>query len=142
MVTPGSFRQQFNEFANVDVYSDFAITTWTNVALSLLDAGRWDTLLDYGTSLYVAHKLVLSRRNALASLTTAVPGQVVGIQTSKSIDKVAASYDSASVALEGAGQYNSTAYGIELWQLMGQIGAGGMQVSGGFAANSAWNGFH
>lgn len=143
-VTAASFRQQFNEFANPDLYSDFAINSWVTLALLMLDPARWDVMLDYGTSLFVAHRLALARADVLASLVSGTPGAPKGVLTSKSIDKVSASYDAASITLEGAGQYNMTRYGIELWQLMGQMGAGGLQISGdgGDGSNGAWYGFY
>jgi hypothetical protein len=143
MVTPATFRSMFSEFANPDSFSDLAITNWTNVALNLLDATRWDVMLDYGTMLYVAHHLTLARRDALAAQVGGVPGEVKGVVTAKQIDKVSASYDSRSVTLENAGSYNLTRYGVELYQLIGQFGAGGMQIQGGFPYDiwgEAWGG--
>lgn len=128
-VTPASFRAQFEEFADPQAYSDAAIGAWTTVALNLLDPNRWDTMLDYGTSLYVAHRLVLMQRGKAANAAGAIPGEVKGPSTAKGVDKVSQSFDTKAVTLEGAGFYNSTTYGIELWQLMLQFGAGPLQMT-------------
>lgn len=128
MVTPATFRQQFPEFSNPAIYEDIRINNFIAVAANLLPATRWGSLLDYGTSLYVAHKLALQQRSVLAANSGALPGAIQGVLTAKQVDKVSASYDSRSVTFEEAGQYNLTTYGIELWQLMGQIGSGGLQV--------------
>jgi hypothetical protein len=128
-VTPASFRAQFPEFADPGVFSDTAIENWTTIALLLLDPCRWNTLLDYGTSLYIAHRLSLSARDILRANAGGIPGQTPGLLTAKAVDKASAGYDVSKVALDGAGEYNATRYGVELWKLMGQMGAGGAQVN-------------
>jgi hypothetical protein len=128
-VTPQSFRSTFGEFADPQAYTDAAITIWINNAVALLDECRWGTMLDYGTMLYVAHVLVVRRRSALASAVGGVPGEVKGPLTSRTVDKVSTSFDSQAVTFDAAGFYNSTTYGLELWQLMLQFGAGPLQVT-------------
>ena len=129
-VTPASFRQTFPEFKDAGVYTDIQITAYTTLAGNLLDPVRWGVILDYGTSLYVAHRLALSRRDQLTQRVGGVPGEVKGPATAKSVDKVSGSFDSASVTLEDQGQWNLTRYGIEFMQLARQFGSGGMQISG------------
>lgn len=140
-VTSSSFRQVFNEFRDPDIYSDFAITTFTTVALNLLDPVRWGDMLDYGTMLYVAHRLVLARRDSLTSSVGGVPGATGGVLTSKSVDSVAASYDTSATTHEGAGQYNLTRYGVELWGYMMDFGSGGVQMmSSTLPRDFGWDG--
>jgi hypothetical protein len=129
MLDAATFRQQFPEFTDPGMYPAAAIVAWATLAYARLDAARWDAMLDYGVALMVAHYMALARGAAIAARSgRSVPGEVKGITTSKSVDKVSVSYDVNRVTIEGAGQWNLTRYGIELWQLMGQIGAGGIQV--------------
>jgi hypothetical protein len=131
-VTPASFRQQFAEFADVGVYSDVKINLWISLSVNLLNGQRWGgpgALLDYATSLFVAHHLVLGARDAKTAIRAkGIPGQLLGLLTAKSVDKVAASYDGAAIALENMGFYGLSRYGLELLQLGRAMGSGGLQV--------------
>lgn len=133
MVTPASFRQQFPAFRDPGVYEDGPISLYIQVAGNLLDANRWDTLLDYGTMLFVAHHLVLAARDDATVAAGGIGGDVKGILTAKSVDKVAASYDASSVSIEDGDFFNMTRYGIEFLRLAKQFGAGGVQITGGIA---------
>jgi hypothetical protein len=132
-VTPATFRQQFPAFCDIDVYGDIPITMFISVAVSLLDADRWDTLLDYGTSLFAAHHLVLAARDDATVAAGGIGGGVQGILTAKSVDKVAASYDASSVSIEDGDFWNMTSFGIKFLRLAKQFGAGGFQITGGIA---------
>ena len=132
MFANNTFRAMFPEFTDLGAYPDLAITAYATLALARLDERRWGEMLDYGTSLYVAHFMSLARKEAIARSTgkgNVAPGAMSGLVTSKSVDKVSVSYDVQAVAIEGAAQWNLTRYGIELYQLMGQMGAGGIQVN-------------
>lgn len=126
-VTPQSFRVVYEEFADPQSYTDAAIAYWVTQAATALDPNRWDDALDRGTMLFVAHQLVLRKRAALATAAGGIPGEVKGPIASKGVDKVSASYDTKAVTFDEAGFYNSTTYGIELWQLMVQFGSGPLQ---------------
>jgi hypothetical protein len=127
-VTASSFRQNFTEFSEPAVYGDPAINFWLTVSATLLDPTRWGTMLDLGTQLFIAHHLVLAARDQLAARAGGVPGAVQGVLTSKSVDKVSASYDAGSVALTDAGFWNMSSYGIRFLQYARYMGAGGIQV--------------
>jgi hypothetical protein len=47
---------------------------------------------------------------------------------SKSVDGASISYDNATTAQEGAGFWNASIYGRELYQLMQLFGAGARQI--------------
>jgi hypothetical protein len=133
MVTPPVFRQQFPAFRDIDTYDDIQINLFITVAGNLLDADRWDTMLDYGTSLFVAHHLVLAARDEATVAAGGIGGGVQGILTAKAVDKVSASYDASSVSIEDGDFWNMTRYGIEFLRLAKQMGAGGVQITGGLA---------
>ena len=128
MFTPSDFRQQFPEFRDPEVYSDPILDFWSGIASSLLNADRWGALLDYGISLFIAHHLVLGQRDVQADEVGGLPGIVNGPQTAKSVDKVAASYDTSAVSLTDAGFWNSSMYGIRFLQMARLMGAGGLQL--------------
>jgi hypothetical protein len=128
MITPNDFRQRFREFADPQINTDSAIEFWAGIGASMLPAGRWGSMHDYGVSLFVAHHLAIAQREERSAEVGGPIGNVVGPQTSKSVDKVSASYDTAAVALSDAGFWNMTTYGIRLIQQARMVGAGGVQL--------------
>jgi hypothetical protein len=72
---------------------------------------------------------VLGSADMASGDSGAYPGKGVGgIVTNKSVDGVSVSYDTNSITLDGAGNYNSTKYGREFWQLAMIVGMGGQQL--------------
>jgi len=128
-VTPQSFRDQFEAFADPMEYSDAMISVYNTIAIALLNADVWDpNVLDYGTCLFIAHHLVLDRRDAATVAAGGVGGLVQGVLTSKSVDRVSASYDTAAVTMTDGAYWNMTTYGIRFLQLSRYMGAGGIQL--------------
>lgn len=122
------FRQDFPEFADTTKYSDSSVNLWLNLGVKVLAPDRWCDYLDVGLELFIAHNIVLAAGNQLAEDVGGTAGQVKGPLTAKSVDKVSASYDAGSVALEDGGFYNLTTYGIRFLQLARMIGSGGIQL--------------
>jgi hypothetical protein len=152
-VTPETLRSQFPEFADPLVYTDIAINQWVTIAVSLLNAFRWGDTLDYGTTLFACHHLAMARRDQLSAAVGGIPGAPQGILTAKAVDKVSASYDSASISLEDSGMFAATSYGLQFLQLARWFGAGGVQIGvgprnpqfwgglgGGFLGGGGWGG--
>jgi len=127
-VTAASFRTDFPEFASTTTYPDATVNFLAGLSANLLDATRWGALLDYGTELFIAHNLVLSAQSVKSSAAGGVPGASSGLTSSKAVDKVSVSYDTASAAVDGAGNWNLTTYGTRYIQLARMIGAGGIQL--------------
>lgn len=123
-----AFRLAFPEFSDTSEYTNGQINIYANLATKLLNADRWADMLDDATYLFVAHHLVLKKREMRAVESGGVTGKVVGQQTSKTADKLSATYDTSSVSLENAGYWNATSYGIQFYQLSQWFGAGGMQL--------------
>lgn len=123
-----TFRQDFPEFSDPSIYADPQITFWLGVAENLVNRVRWGELAVQGVELITAHHLVLGRRDELASSVGGVPGLMTGPQSSKSVDKVSASYDTSAATVDGAGMWNLTTYGVRYMSLARLFGAGGLQV--------------
>ncbi|KWC56565.1 DUF4054 domain-containing protein [Burkholderia ubonensis] len=121
------FRQSFPEF-DAATYSDPLVQFWLTVAVSLVNAERWGELTDLGVALVTAHHLALAAKDQKTAAIRGVPGQVTGPQSSKAVDKVSASYDTAAVAIKDGGFWNATMYGIRYLSLAQMMGAGGMQL--------------
>lgn len=121
-MTPTEFRAQFPEFT-VDKYSDQTVGVWITTAGHMMNAGRWASLLPYGTALYVAHHL--ASKMGLPGGGVASQG---GAVASKSVDKVSVGYDTGASTVEGANHWNTTRYGVEYASLARMIGAGGLQI--------------
>ncbi|MBZ9939142.1 DUF4054 domain-containing protein [Mesorhizobium sp. BR1-1-16] len=101
---------------------------WIDFAAIMLPADRWGAALDRGIELYVAHHIALQMKGAAVGRLGGIPGQVQGPLASKTVDKVSMSYDTGAVAIEGAGDWNLTVYGVQFQRLARMFGAGGIQL--------------
>ncbi|UVE57631.1 DUF4054 domain-containing protein [Burkholderia sp. EMB26] len=122
------FRQSFPEFSDTTTYPDSLIQFWMTVAVSLVNPDRWSELTDLGIALVTAHHLALAVKDQKMATVGGVPGQVTGPQSSKAVDKVSVSYDTAAVAIKDGGFWNATMYGVRYFSLAMMMGAGGMQL--------------
>ena len=126
-VTIAQFRTDFAEFGDSAAYPDARVQIYLALAQSRLDPVRWSDLWTYGVELYTAHSLALAKMRA-TTVPGSAPGVTTGVKTSSSVGGVSKSVDISSVTIEGAGTYNLTSYGSEYYQLMRQIGIGGLQL--------------
>ncbi|HDV6320874.1 TPA: DUF4054 domain-containing protein [Burkholderia multivorans] len=122
------FRQSFPEFDDTTTYPDALVQFWMTVAVSLVNADRWRELTDLGVALVTAHHLALALKDQKMAAVGGVPGQVTGPQSSKAVDKVSASYDTAAVAIKDGGFWNATMYGVRYLSLAQMMGSGGIQL--------------
>lgn len=123
-----TFRQQFPEFADTARYPEPLVAFWLDVVTRMLDPKRWADLLDVGLALALAHHLVVAVREQGSAVAGKVPGTVLGMQTSKSVDTVSVSYDVGAVTNEGGGFWNMTTYGIQFLGMARLVGSGGVQL--------------
>ncbi len=128
------FREAFPQFT-AELVPDVRVQFHLTLAGKLLPAKRWDDLLDQGMGLYVAHQLTLELAALKAQDGTGGIDAAAGAVTSetKTVGSMSHAVTRAGAsgqgsALVNAGQYNSTVYGQQLWQLMQIVGAGGMVV--------------
>ena len=127
-ITAAQFRIDYPEFADVTRYPDATIERQLRLSALLLGEMAWGDLWGYGIELRAAHYLTVGARNAASALAGGSGGAVAGLMTSKSVDKVSASYDVSAVTNEGAGFWNTTGYGVEFYALLMMIGAGPVQL--------------
>lgn len=123
-----TFRQDFPEFADTTTYPDGSVNFYLGLGVKLLPECRWQDTLDYGLELFTAHHLALYMRDQQAAAAGGMPGVMTGPQSSKSVDKVSVSYDTALATLEDGGFWNLTTYGVRFLQLARMMGAGGFQL--------------
>lgn len=130
MLDEPTFRQSLPEFASTDDYPSFNVQMYLRIGRKMLPESRWEDCLDDGLTLYVAHYLVLYSRNRSASETVGPDGvgNVVGVETAKSVDGISVSMDVGAVTFADAGHWNQTSYGVQLYQLAMMFGAGGIQL--------------
>lgn len=119
------FKAILPEFSTT---ADAQIEMFLTTGMGLLNADRWGDQLEYGLALFVGHHLAISNRDQIAAAAGGEPGQIKGVVTSKSVDKVAVSYDGTLGTYEGAGFWNQTNYGVRFFQLARLVGAGGVQI--------------
>jgi len=124
-----AFREAFPEFSDTELYPNSLLEFWYNFGSKLLNEKRWGELLNEGLFLFTAHSIVVAIGNEKRAAIGATPGvSSNGILASKSAGGVSASYDTGSVSLVNAGNFNSTSYGRSFWQLSQIVGMGGYQV--------------
>lgn len=127
-VTVASFRADFPEFTSNTAYPDATVAFWLGLAGKMLSADRWGDLTDYGIELFVAHNITLAARDLKTADAGGFGGSGAGVTSSKTVDKVSVSYDTAAATIEGAGNWNLTTYGTRYIQLARLVGAGGVQL--------------
>lgn len=122
------FRASFPEFVDESVYTDGMLGFWSGVGEKMLNARRWDDLLEEGLFLFVAHHASLAAIRVGNSEFGDNPDSGLERISNKSLDGVSVSYDTSSTALNDAGNYNATSYGRQFWQLAMIVGTGGYQI--------------
>ncbi len=134
MITELSFREDMPMFADVNDFPSFQFNFYLKLGIKLLPESRWgvpndpDSLIDYGLTLFIAHYLTLYKREIDAASIGGDAGKVIGNETSKSVDSVAKSMDVSGVLITDAGHWNMTTFGIQFYQLVLIVGAGGVQI--------------
>lgn len=121
-------EQTFKEhFPELSAATEEQISFWFKLAEKRFKPAVWKDLWDEGCELYVAHNL--ARLAVTAESQGAYEGASIDPQgsvvASKSVEKVSISYDTSSSNIEGAGEWNSTRYGRQLYELMMIVGAAG-----------------
>lgn len=155
MITPDSFRVDLPEFASTTAYPDVVVAYFLALANLLLNVAVWGVspaaatnppvaLIDFGLELFVAHNLVYEKQSMDAATRGATPGLTTGPISSKSVDKVSISYDTAGGLQLDAGHWNDTTYGKRFINLARMLGSAPIQVGigaepGGFNG-PAWSG--
>lgn len=122
-VTYSDFVAAFPEFVNGTTYPQTQIEFWLTSAYSRLNAGRFGAQLDLAAMLYAAHYVSLAAKQAKAASRGQVVGAQAGMLTSKSVGGVSAGY-SDNTSIQGAGIWNATTYGQQLYQMMRVASAG------------------
>lgn len=128
MIDEQSFREKMPVFADDAQYPTFQFNFYLNLGKKLLNEDRWEDLLDYGLTLFIAHYLTLYKRGMDAASVGGDAGKIVGNETSKAVDSVSKSMDVSGVIITDAGHWNQTTYGVQFYQLMMMAGAGGVQL--------------
>lgn len=128
MISESSFREQMPVFADAAQYPSFQFNFYLNLGKKLLNEERWEDLLDYGLTLFIAHYLTLHKRGMDAASVGGDAGKIVGNETSKAVDSVSKSMDVSGVIISDAGHWNQTTWGVQFYQLMMMAGAGGIQL--------------
>jgi hypothetical protein len=136
-ITTAQFRADFPEFSSTELFPNSGIDFWLAFGYRMVNADRFQSNLDIGVELFVAHFITLEARNSLAAGSGGIPGQSSGIISSKSVDKVSISYDTGTGVYDGAGHWNLTNYGTRFYWMIQMFGAGPIQFGQGFAPTGA-----
>ncbi|EIA6527238.1 DUF4054 domain-containing protein [Escherichia coli] len=127
--TIDQFRADFPEFADKTKYPDASVNFYLNQADCLLNQDVFGCQFVYLAELFTAHYTELrGKAIAGAAASGGVNSSGGGVLTSKSVDKVSASYDVSGVIDPDAGFWNNTGYGREFYWWWSMSGAGGRQL--------------
>jgi hypothetical protein len=127
-MTPAEFREIFPLFEDPEKFSDPRIRYWLTLGEMQIAAARWGALYRHGVALYAAHNLSLEYGLAKGGTYGKGGGGPVS-GASKTVGAVSKTESYSTLAYEGAGNYAGTEFGRQLWDLIRQFGAGGMQVN-------------
>lgn len=124
MTDSSRFREQFPELSGA---TDAQIAFWLDLAAKRLNAKVWADLHETGCLLFAAHNL--ARLGVTAESGGAYDGEAIDAQgslvASKSVEKVSISYDNGTGSIAEAGEWNSTRYGRQFYELMMIVGVAG-----------------
>jgi hypothetical protein len=128
LMTVWQFRELYPSFTEA-LYPDFAVETRLALGEEFLSEKVWRkvSVRTHAVGLYTAHYLS-AYGSASSGGSGKSEGSGMGVVSSKSVDGASISYDTGSTVEQGAGFWNSTPYGRELWQLMRVFGAGAIQL--------------
>ena len=126
-LTVQAFRNAFPAFP-AEAFPDGIVFIRLTLADKFFSPSVWtdDDVRNHVMGLYVAHFLTVA--GSKASGGSGREGSSIGLVASKSVDGASISYDNATTAQEGAGFWNASIYGRELYQLMQLFGAGARQI--------------
>ncbi len=126
-LTLEEFRKLFPEIDS-DSYPDIAVKARLALAAKFFSEESWPDpeIRAHVMGLYTAHYLKL--QGSAADGGNGDDNSGLGQVSSMSVDGASVSYDTSSSSEEGAGSWNLTAYGRELWQLIQLFGAGARQI--------------
>lgn len=126
-LTVSEFRKAFPAFTE-DLYPDEAVQYRLDLAADFFVDKPWKAPreLNHAQGLFVAHHLAIA--GSAASGGASRDGSPSGLVASKSVDGASISFDTSSTSWAGAGYWNQTPYGKELWWLMQLFGAGAVQL--------------
>ena len=121
-----AFRTTFPEL-DAESFPDAAVLVRLKIAEKFFSEDLWpdETIRDHCIGLYAAHFLVAHGSRAAGGEGGA---GVTGVVASKSVDGASISYDVGSTVEQGAGFWNATTYGRELYQILRVFGAGAVQL--------------
>lgn len=126
--TVQQFRSDYPEFANETRYPDAIINRGLRKADAILDQNIQGSQFVELAELCAAHYAELGGKTLAASAAGGVSTSGRGVLTSKSVDKVSASYDVSGIVDHDAGFWNSTGNGQEFFWWWSMYGAGGRQL--------------
>lgn len=118
MLEPNEFRSRFPTF-RPDQFPDSAVMLRLKLAAKFFEGWKDDEVREHAMCLYTAHYLTANK---------SVGSSGLGIVSGKSVDGASVSYDTGTASEQGAGFWNLTSYGRELYQLMRIFGAGAVQL--------------
>lgn len=126
-LTIDEFRTRFPAFTAL-LFPDESVQIRLNLADKFFSETLWkdSDLRKHVMGLYTAHFLMM-----VGSKGSGGPGKsdpASGLVSSKSVDGASVSFDTGSTSWAGAGFWNQTPYGRELWYLMQHFGAGAVQL--------------
>lgn len=130
-VTVEEFRASMPVFDDETAYNYDELFFWLTFADQVLTPDKWpEPYRSLGIRLFVAHNIILARRDDVTVLGGGIPGGTLGVVASKSVGGASISYNTMIGLEQGAGAWNLTVYGLRFYRIMMLVGMGGVQLGG------------
>lgn len=141
-LTPADVRRDFPEAGDTSVYPDASVQFYLDLGYQLFQSPTWNPapppgkpnarpIQQVGIELFVLHNLTLEARAQRQAAAGGIPGTVTGTLSSSAVAGASVSYDVSAVVLQGgsalASFLNQSTYGVRLYYLIRNRGAGGVQ---------------
>ncbi len=123
-MTVAEFKAAFPAFADVD--SD-VVDRHIAASDPFFDTARWENLLDEGLGNFIAHRIVIERRNQAMGVSSGT-GDVVSRSQGTTAGQVSMSRSPELAAMQFREPFNATEYGRRYLKLRSIMGSGAMAV--------------
>ncbi len=127
---PVAFRAQFTVFADPTLYPDITLQMYFNVASLYINPNQRSWCWIGLNTLQLTQALYLMTAHLLALNNLIIAGEVAGVLVNATVDKVTITYEAPPADSMWKYWLASTPYGMQLYALLVNAGAGGFYFGG------------
>lgn len=122
-VTHSAFVTAYPAFKDAQKFPCSQIEFWISQAPNQVNKRLMGKNYPLAVMLFTAHNIVIAAQQNRAA-ASGIPGTPISPVQSKTVGEVSIAYDTKGTEIEGAGAWNATIYGQQLYTLMKATSAG------------------